>query len=434
MGETMVATELAINGGPKAVERIAGRGEPKVGVAELLSIAERFGFSDQALARLSTAVSDDDLPVGGPHLGRYYGSAKPSMGERFEAAARELFDVKHAYAVCNGTSALHAAMVAVGAGPGTEVICPATGFLATSMAAALTGATPVFCDVDESLQMDPNRLEPLLTERTVAVVPTHHWGFVADLAPIVAIARGHGVKVVEDCAQAPGATYRGQRVGTVGDLGCFSISAYKIIGGGEGGMVVTNDDRLFDRVCQAAEGGGLWRPDRFGPERYPGELFVGANYRMSELESAVNVVQMAKLDGVVGRYRAVWRRIREQLGRYREVVWQKSNDPDGDIGYRLRCFPADHDLGARLTAALRAEGIGAGYRGPEGHPDWHVFCDMFPLFAEHADRCRRELCPVAADLYNRSLGIGLDQWWTPEDCDAVAGGINKVMSALCTRA
>lgn len=424
---------LAQDGGPKAFSPSPGNIHPKVGVEEFLSIAERFGFNPEAMARLSSAVSDKDLPVGGPHLGRYYGSPKPIKGEQFEALACEKFGVKYALAVSSGTAALHCAMVGAGAGPGKEVICPATGFVATSMAAALVGATPVFCDVDESLQMDPTCLEALITPRTVAIVPTHHMGFVCDMDPILAIAQKHGLKVIEDCAQSPGATYRGRPVGSLGDFGCFSISCYKIIGGGEGGMVITKDERSYDRVRQVAEAGGLWRANRFGPERYPGELFVGANYRLSELESAINVVQLRKLDGVVSRHRAVWRSIREKLGAFDEITWQKSNDPEGDIGYQLRFFPKTHDLGRKLCAALAAEGIGAGYRGDNAPPDWHVYRDMFPLFRDFSDNCRADRCPVASDLHDRCVSINLNQWWTPEDCEAFAAGINKVLSAFCTR-
>ena len=104
---------------------------------------------------------------------------------------------------------------------------------------------PVFCDVDESLHIDPRKIEAKITSRTVAMAPTCVMGGVPDLEPILAIARRHNLKVVEDCAQSPGAKYRGRPVGTWGDLGCFSISAYKIVGGGEGGLLLTNDERLF---------------------------------------------------------------------------------------------------------------------------------------------------------------------------------------------
>jgi dTDP-4-amino-4,6-dideoxygalactose transaminase len=222
-------------------------------------------------------------------------------------------------------------------------------------------------------------------------------------------------------------------VGSIGDLGCFSISSYKIIGGGEGGMVVTSDDRLYDRVCQAAEAGGLWRPERFAASRYDGELFIGGNYRLSELESAINVVQMQKLPDVVARHRRVWARIRAQLGTYTEITWQKHNDPEGDIGYLLRFFPATDDLGRRLQDALAAEGLPAGYRGSGAAPDWHLCRYHYPVLGEDAAHALAETCPVACDLYDRCIQMALNQWWTDKDADAVAAGINKVLSALCTR-
>jgi dTDP-4-amino-4,6-dideoxygalactose transaminase len=197
-------------------------------------------------------------------------------------------------------------------------------------------------------------------------------------------------------------------------------------------MAVTNDDRLFDRICQTAEAGGLWRPSRCEPPRYPGELFIGGNYRLSELESAVNVVQLRKLDDVVARHRTVWHRIKKQLKNYREITWQKLNDPEGDIGYLLRFFPVTDVLGEKVSAALRAEGVPASYRGSTAPPDNHVFGGFFPLFEKFPDQCKPELCPVASDLFNRSISINLDQWWSPEDADNVAAAINKVLAAYCT--
>jgi len=427
---------LAVNGGPKAFEGMTGKARPKVGVEEFLSLAERFGFSPEALERIRSAVTDADLLGDGPTLTRYLTAfPTPPKGEQFEALARETFGVRHALPVSNGTAAVHAAMVAVGAGPGREVICPAIGFMATSAAVALTGATPVFCDVDESFSMDPAKIDPLITERTVAVAPTHQWGGVCDMDPILAVARRAGLKVVEDCAQAPGARYRGRPVGTIGDVGCFSISGYKIIGGGEGGLVVTDDDRLFDRACQLAECGGLWRPDRFAPPRYEAELFVGTNYRMSELEAAIDVVQLAKLPDVVGRHHAVFTRVAGQLKTFREIVPRRVTDRDGWIGTELRFYPASHDLARRICEALNAEGLRAGHRGPDAGPDWHVYCYMFPVILDpqtHRPRWKRGDCPVADDLYDRSVVIGLSQWCSERDCDAIAAAVNKVLGAYCT--
>ena len=447
------ATEpLAIDGGPKAFPARTGKAQPKLRVEEFMSIAERFGFKPEALARIREAISNDDFTGGGPNLARYV-SPVPELtkGPKFEALGREKFGVKHALGVSSGTGALHSAFVAVGVGPGTEVICPGIGFEATAGAVVLAGGVPVFCDVDESLHIDPRKIEALITPRTVAVAPTHHWGGVADMDGVLAVARRRGLKVVEDCAQSPGARYHGRYVGTMGDVGCFSISAYKIIGGGEGGMVITNDQRLFDRICQCAEFGGLWRPDRFAPPRYEGELFPGANYRLSELEAAVDVVQLARLDDVVAGFRAVSRRVRRQLRTFREIVPQKSNDPDGDIGYVLRFFPATHDLSARICRALAAEGISAATRGRKHKPDGHMWAGMYPIILRTGhikggsvfedpryiarggrSEYKPDDCPVARDLFGREVEIWLDQWYSPKDCDRIAHGINKVLSAYAT--
>jgi len=429
MKTTTEPQTLALHGGPKALAEMTGRAEPKIGVEEFLSIARRFGFNDAALDRIAHAISNDDLPEGGPTLSRYAtANPKPAFGELYEAKARALFGVAHAMPVSSGTGALHAAIVGVGAKPGDQVICPALGFIATSAAMMLAGVKPVFCDVDESLQIDPSKIEACITDRTVAVVPTHHWGTVADMAGVRKVAAKHGLKVIEDCAQSPGGQFDGQFVGTIGDIGCFSISAYKIIGGGEGGMFITNHTGIFEHAAQLAEGGGLWRPNRFAPPRYEGELFVGGNYRLSELESAVNLVQLDKLLPLVERHRRVSRRILSQIAAYRRIRPQLANDPEGDIGYQIRFFPDSHDLADKITQALRAEGIAAGHRGADHGPDWHLYSHMFPVWHDLGEQIRHT-CPVADDLYGRMVSMPVNQWWSDEDCDAVAAGMNKVFAA-----
>lgn len=442
---------LALHGGPQAFPQMSGQAQPKIGVVEFLSIAERFGFSLAALERIRNAISDYDLGPG-PNLAKYATAYPPATkGAAFEALAREKFGVNYALGVSSGTAALHCAMVAVGVGPGTEVIVPAIGFYATAAAVVAAKGVPIFCDVNESLGIDPAKIEGLITPRTVAIAPTHVMGSVCDMEPILAVARKHNLKVVEDCAQSPGGKYKGRYVGTLGDIGCFSISAYKIIGGGEGGLILTDDERLWERANQFAECGGLWRPDRFAPPRYEGELFNGANYRMSELEAAVDVVQLGKLDDVVRRYHTVKMHILRQLDRFQEITPQRINDVEGEIGYRLVFYPASHELGQRIAPALRAEGISAGYRGANARPDWHVYADMFPItlksgtmpqdrpfdLPEYQERdghveYARGLCPVADDLFNRSVNISLNQWYSTADCDAIAAGINKVLRAFCT--
>jgi dTDP-4-amino-4,6-dideoxygalactose transaminase len=181
--------------------------------------------------------------------------------------------------------------------------------------------------------------------------------------------------------------------------------------------------------------------------RYPGELFNGTNYRMSELEAAVDVVQLEKLDSIVQRFHAVKMRILGQLHTFSEITPQKLNDVQGEIGYTLRFFPATVELGTQIVEALSAEGIGAGIRGANARPDWHIYADMFPITlktgtmpndqpfndSSQALDYSRGLCPVADDLFARMVTIGLNQWYPPDDCDHIAHGINKVLAAYCTQ-
>ena len=423
---------LAQDGGPKAFPSVEATPEPKIGVAEFLSIAERFGFKPEALERLRHTVSDADLQGNGPNFARYACPfPKETKGDAMEALAREQFGVAHARGVSSGTGALHAAMIAAGVGPDKEVIVPAVGFIATAMAVVAAGGRPVFCDIDDSMLMAPDQLESLITPATVAVAPTHWAGHVCDMDAITHVARKHDLFVIEDCAQAPGASFNGAPVGTIGHIGCFSISAYKIIGGGEGGMIITNDTALAERADQLIEAGGLWRPVRFAEPRYDNELFPGVNYRLSELEAAIDTVQLDKLPHIVERYRHNHARVRRQLQTFPHVTPRRSNDPDGDIGMEMRFYPRDVELGQRLLTALKAEGVGAAMRGPDAAFDWHYYAHMLPLTESRtADRIGRGDCPVADDLFERSIRVSVNQWYTEADCDHLAQALNKVFTAI----
>jgi len=442
--------QRALQSGMKAVSRIEVQGEPKIGVEEFMSIAERFGFSPATLEKIRALIEDEDWGQG-PFLANYYSGLAQTKVQAFEEAARATFGVPYAIGVSSGTGALHSAFVAVGVGPGTEVICPAIGFFATAAAVVISGGVPIFCDVDESLSMDPAKIEPLINERTVALAPTHVMGSVCAMDQIMEIARTHNLRVVEDCAQSCGAKFRGRYVGTWGDIGCFSISAYKIAGGGEGGLVLTKDERLWERASCLAECGGLWRPERFALPRYEGEIFCGTNYRMSELEAAVDVVQLGKLPLTVARFNQVKRRILRRLRRFKEIVPQKLNDPEGEVGYLLRFYPTTYTLGHKLVAALKATGVDCGMRGKEGLPDWHVYSYMYPvvlktsateagfpsdhpLYKQRGGRVdyQKGDCPVTDDLFDRMITINLNQWYSKDDCDRLADAVNAALATCCT--
>jgi dTDP-4-amino-4,6-dideoxygalactose transaminase len=219
-------------------------------------------------------------------------SGKFILGPNEHALEEEIsayLGVKHAVGVASGTDALIIALRAAGIGPGAEVIVPAYSFFATAGAVLSVGARPVFVDVDpRTYLMDVSQIEAVLTERSKAIIPVHLYGQPADMDEIQAIAARYGLKVIEDNAQAFGATYKGYKTGAIGDLGCLSFFPSKNLGGyGDGGMVTTNDDTLAEQVRMLRTHG--WKKKYF-PE------MLGYNSRLDELQAAILRVKLKHLD------------------------------------------------------------------------------------------------------------------------------------------
>lgn len=241
--------------------------------------------------------------------------------ERFEAAVAEYLGVKHTIAVANGTAALHLACLALGLGPGDEVLCPALTFVATANAIGYTGARPVFADIGgpQDLNMAPADAAAKITPRTRAIMVVHYAGFPADLAAFRALSARHHLALIEDCAHAPGAHYTrppdGGMVGSLGTLACFSFFANKNLTTGEGGLVATNDEQLAARI-RAGRSHGMttltW-------DRYRGHSFTydvvapGYNYRLDELRAALGLTQLQHLEARNARRRALSRLYRDRL-------------------------------------------------------------------------------------------------------------------------
>jgi dTDP-4-amino-4,6-dideoxygalactose transaminase len=207
----------------------------------------------------------------------------------FEQEFAAYCEAAYAVGVNTGTSALHLALLAAGIGPGDEVITVPHTFVATVAAIVYTGAQPALVDIDPvSFTMDPAQIESAVTSRTKAIIPVHLYGQPADLDPIMAIARKHGLLVIEDAAQAHGARYRSKRVGTIGDMGCFSFYPSKNLGAyGEGGAVVTNNSE-FNRTTRMLRD--------WGAEKKHDHVLKGYNYRMEGIQGAVLRVKLRRLD------------------------------------------------------------------------------------------------------------------------------------------
>jgi len=435
---------LAIRGGPKVVKGYEGKTRPKVGAEEFIALAKLWGFKKTTLKRMRNLLRRD--PGSDPQLTRYY-NPRPSRVAMLEKAARNIFGSKYALAVNSGTSALNAAYIAAGIGPGCEVIVPGYTFFATVAAVLTAKAIPIIAEIDDTLTIDPDDVEKKITTRTKAIVPVHMGGNVCNMNAVMKIARKHKLIVIEDCAQACGGTYQGKYLGTIGHLGCFSLSSYKITGAGEAGLVLTNDERLYTRAQNQHDTAACWRPNQYAAARWPGELFAGQNYRLSELEGAINLVQIRKTAAQARRYNRNMRRICNALDAFPETRIRRSNDAQGDVGYRMVLMAATPKKALSLVEALQAEGVPAMGRGDKMTRDWHIYrywehvmtqqtatdegCPFTcPYHKGSLPDYRPDMCPKTLDYLSRAIRIAVDQWWTAGDCKRVANAINKVCKVL----
>lgn len=236
--------------------------------------------------------------------------------ERFESAFAKFCGVKHAVSCSNGTTALHLALQALGVSQNDEVICPTLTFVATANAIVYCGGIPVFVDSEsDTWNIDPAQIEANITPQTKGIIVVHLYGHPVDMEPILAMARRHGLFVLEDAAEAHGAKYKGQCVGSLGNLAIFSFYGNKIITTGEGGMVVTNDDRLASIVRQL-KGQGM------DPNRRYWFPIIGYNYRMTNIEAAIGLAQLEKVEWHIQRRLEIAKWYRDALDEIPGIKWQ----------------------------------------------------------------------------------------------------------------
>jgi dTDP-4-amino-4,6-dideoxygalactose transaminase len=348
-------------------------------------------------------ASDGDAFFGGPRV------------RELEGLIKEYFGVKHAIAVNSCTAALNCATAALGLGPGDEVLVPPLTMSATATSVLMTNAVPVFVDIDpDRYSIDPRVLERSITAHTRAIIVVHLFGYPANMDDIMAIAGKHGLRVIEDCAQAPGAKYKGKLVGTLGDIGVFSLNQHKTITTGEGGWIVTDDDILAKKM-QLVRNHGEVIVDKM-PEITDVSNMIGYNYRMPELEAAVGVAQFVKLDkfteGRIELAQYLQNRLKHLPG-----LQFPSIEKDSSHVYFALPIKIDPDLVGitrdQFVDALVAEGIpfGKGYVRPiYWEPTYQkqigygtLGCPFkCPLYKGSADYSKG-ICPVAEDLHMRTL-------------------------------
>jgi dTDP-4-amino-4,6-dideoxygalactose transaminase len=382
------------------------------------------------------------------YLFRYYGPKEfPSKVSELERKFAARFGAKFALASSSCTGALVSALVACGVGPGHEVIVNGYTFFASCAAIVAAKAIPVICEADDTLTMDPDDLERKINSNTRAVICVHMRGAPCDLDRITAICGKHKLKLIEDCAQACGGSFKGKKLGTFGEVGCFSFQYHKIITAGEGGMCLTNNARLYDRLMGYHDTAACWRPDRFGEERYRGELFCGVNYRMSELTGAVMLAQLERLDGLLSAMRRNKKRLKDQLQGIKGITFRRLTDEKGDTAICLIFMLDDQRKVKPFAEALQAEGVGAAGIFNQGIPDWHIYAHWkhimtkatptpegcpwtCPFHTGPEVQYRADLCPNLLDYLSRAIHLDIPAQLTDVDCDMIAKGVRKVAQAI----
>lgn len=369
---------------------------------------------------------------------RYYGPDVLGMVKSFEQSVIEKFKIRYALGVTSGTASLIVALKAAGIGPGDKVIVPAVTFLATAGAVIAAGAVPVFADVDDSLSLDPDSFESVIDSYTKAVMPVPILGNPCRMDEIVGIARKHGLLVIEDVAQSCGSRYRGKYSGTFGDIGCFSLQLNKIISTGEGGFVITDDQKLIERAIRYHDHGMLREKEGFLSKKGD-DVFLGVNYRMSEITGAVALEQLKKLDFIISRLKEVKAAIKSRVSDINGITFRRINDEQGDASSALLMFLPDGEKAEAFIQALNAENIQASslyggrpvYMIPQLLHKKTVDKNKFPFNQFEEEIVYREgICPVAERLMARNVCLMLSPLYSPQDIEDIVSGIRKVAARL----
>ena len=357
---------------------------------------------------------------------RYYGVGDgPHEVETFEREFAAHFGTKHALCLNAGSSALICGLIGAGVGPGDEVIIPAYTWNATANAVVAARAVPVLAEVDASLTLDPEDVRRRITARTKAVLPVHMRGAPADMNALTAIASEYGLALIEDVCQAAGASFQGGRLGTFGDAGAFSLQFNKIITTGEGGVLITNREDLYDLAIDVHDCAGSVRRGMGLPR------FAGWNFRASEIQAAVARVQLTRLDGLLQRMRAKQAYLAERVSQLPGLTLRRANDPAGDAGICLVAFADNGALAAEAVAALKLEGVEAMRIYDPEMPDLHVYPYWRPIFEALADAgLPAPECPQTLALLERTIHIDVSPLNDEQDLDEIAFAFEKVARVI----
>ena len=382
-------------------------------------------------------------------LFRYYGMNLQGEVEAFESEIREFLGVSHALAVTSGTGALHVALSALGVAPGQEVIVPAYLWVSVAAAVVNLGAIPVLADIKETFCLDPSDVRRRITPGTKGIIAVHMSGAPADVPVLLKIARERGLFLLEDCAQCAGGSIGGKKVGTFGDMGIYSFQMNKNMSSGEGGCVVTNDRRLYQRAVACHDTG--YARDQSGRAIFDDlDLCLwGRGYRLDELRAAILRVQLKKLPSIIAAMRRSKYRIRQELEKYPQLRLRSIIDPAGDTGAFLIVTFQDPATAKSVSQALRAEGIVTSSQGVNNvvMTDWglHIYSNNVSLVNRTSvdgkgfpwklpdnggsnQQYARGTCAVADRLFECSVLFAIPSCLTERDEDDIIHAFRKVLA------
>ena len=382
---------------------------------------------------------------------RYYGIDLQGEVQAFETEFASFLGIAHCLAVNSGTGALITALAALGVGPGQEVIVPAYMWVSVVAAVVNLGAIPVLADINDTFCLDPAAVEAKITPRTTGVIVVHMSGAPADIEAIREITRNRGLFLLEDCAQSAGGSIHGKKVGTFGDMAIFSFQMNKNMTSGEGGCVVTNDERLYHRAVACHDTG--YARDSDGRAIFDNlELCLwGRGYRMDEIRASILRVQLKKLPTVISHMHDSKYRIRKALGQHSEIRHRRIVDPDGDTGCFLLTTFKDPDIAKQINRALRAEGIATLAQGVNNivMTQWglHIYYNIPSLvnktgvdkrnspwsLAENKNsqtEYRKGTCPVADSLFERTILLAIPSCLTERDEQDIIDAFEKVLGSF----
>lgn len=358
------------------------------------------------------------------------------MVPAFEQAFAVAHDLPYGVASTSGTAAIHVALGALDLEPGDEIITAPITDLGTVIPIISQGAIPVFADIDDTYTIDPVQVERLVTPRTRAIVAVHLFGNPCDMTRLRAIARRHGLVLIEDCAQAHLAEYHGRLVGTIGDIGCFSFQQSKHMTTGDGGMTVTANARYYERMKLFADKGFARRG--FGPRAY---LFHAPNYRMTELVAAVGLAQLEKLPRMVARRRELGARLTDALAGMPDVISAPVTSGAVHSYWIYPLAATTREAAGAVVARLARAGLPAslGYTGKPiylcsesltskrtyGRSQWPFTAAPPGVTYEYAEG----LCPRAEEILQRLVCIALDETWSEAMVDRAAAAIREAVAA-----